>query len=161
MTTEDMPRIRLWEAVDTDLLRFDSEECQAPKCSLWGDHYGPHADIHPISGRVFDTWGDGQDSILGPRDVSDEVLKVVKEINRYRDEALDAISAAEQIQTEVQLRYSSLSREQDPILYDLLRSRGFWPSEGRLQESGTENDHDKAIREELIEIFGDYERDEW
>lgn len=159
MTTDEMPEIRRYEVVDTDLLRFDSEDCQAPKCSLWQCHSGPHAEIHPLSGRVFDTWGDGE-NYFSAENVSDDAMRVINRINTLRDEAIEAIEAADSYKYEVERKYPDLTFDQDPILYGMLHSRDLWPTEGHLTFSGTEDSSEQAIREELVEMFGNNEGDE-
>lgn len=146
-------RPQLWGTVNPDYVSSTKEgECAFTHCTLLPDHDGPHLDAHYISGRVFGIWNNNG-PVFGPDDVSDEAIGIVKEVNGLRNKALDAIEAAVHLHMKVSTEYADLTKGQDPILYDLIRSRDFWPSEQNLAFSGTEGSSEEAIREELTDMF--------
>lgn len=138
--------IRRYEVVDTDILRHDNP-CPARRCDLPKGHDTPHAEIHPYSGRVLDVWE------APVWTVSDAALKVAHQINRAREEIADAIQSAWLTKATLHSKYRTLTREEDPALYAILRDRDLWPDENDPDNSGFSSDEDDSLREEIVELY--------
>lgn len=142
------PELRRFEIVDPDMLLNVTEECGSRRCSLQEGHEGPHAEIAPLHGRIYDVWGQG-----GVQ-VSDEALRVARQINRARDEAISALDEIHFLRVRLHMEHKEIAKEDDPILRMLLDDYEYWPSSALdLDESGFEAEDDDELRSELLDIF--------
>lgn len=143
------PELRRYEKVDPDILLNVTESCRATNCSLQRGHAGPHADINPYTGMIYELWGMGGDTV-----VSKAALSVARQINEARDNAIEAIDEARRLQFHCRNQYLSVTKEQDPILRMLLDHFSYWPdSSYSLEDSGFEAVDDDDLMQELIEIY--------
>lgn len=144
----DPPELRRYEQIDPDILLKVTEQCVRSRCSLQNGHKGPHADISPYNGMIYEVWGsDGSQ-------VSAAALKVASQLNRVRDEALEALDEAHFLRVRLQQEYRAVTKEKDPILRMLLDNYDYWPSTScDLDESGFEESTEEGLRDELMRIF--------
>ena len=143
------PELCRYEKVDPDILLNVTESCRATNCSLQRGHEGPHADINPYTGMIYELWGTGHETV-----VSKTALSVAHQINEARDNAIEAIEEARRLQFDCRSRYASVTKEQDPVLRMLLDHFSYWPdSSFSLEESGFEAEDDDDLMQELIEIY--------
>ena len=141
------PELRRYEHIDPDMLLNVTEVCSRSRCSLQDGHEGPHAEISPFDGMVYDVWGtDGAQ-------VSEPALEVAMAINRARDEAIEALEKAHFIRLTFQRQYRDVTKEADPILRMLLDDFNYWPDGSyNLEDSGFEASGEE-LRDELMRVF--------
>ena len=141
------PELRRYEHIDPDMLLNVTENCSRSRCSLQDGHEGPHAEISPFDGMIYDVWGtDGAQ-------VSESALEVAMAINRARDEAIEALDKAHFIRLTFQRQYRDVTKEADPILRMLLDDFNYWPDGSyNLEGSGFEASGEE-LRDELMRIF--------
>ena len=152
--------VRLWGTVDPDLVAAPGKQtCRHSHCTLLPDHEGPHLDAHPASGRIFGIWFNNEDKFVSPDDVSNEVVKVVMELNRLRDDAVEAVEEVLGYKARVQAKYVGTTDEHMKAL--LMETSLFPHSEHDITYSGTEADSKPGIREELLDILGLNQEEEW
>lgn len=146
------PELLRFEHIDPDMLINVTEQCHRSRCSLQDEHEGPHAEIGPYHGMIYDVWG--SDGVQ----VSKEALQVAHAINEARNEAMQALDDAYFLQAHLQNKHKDVTKEDDPILRMILDEYEYWPTTSHsLDTSGFEADTDKGLREELLEIFEDEE----
>lgn len=148
---------RLWGEVDPQFVAGPFQEsCRFGPCTLHPEHEGPHLDAHHISGRIFGLWPNNG-TVIGPEDISDEAVKIVQEINRLRNEAMEAILEAGRFKEEMLLKYEGSTDEHVNALFNV----DIWPNdELSIAHSGTEAGDEAGIREEIIDILG-LGQEEW
>lgn len=142
------PELRRFEHTDPDMLLNVTESCSRSRCSLQDGHEGPHAEISPFNGMIYDVWGtDGAQ-------VSAAALKVAHQINEARNEAMQALDDAHFLQVKLLREYETVTKKQDPVLRMLLDEYHYWPNSSYdLESSGFEAETDKGLRDELMRIF--------
>ena len=141
------PELRRYEHIDPDMLLNVTEACSRSRCSLQDGHEGPHAEISPFDGMIYDVWGSEG------AQVSAAALKVAMAINRARDEAIAALDEAHSIRLTFQRQYKDVTKEADPILRMLLDEYDYWPDGSySLEDSGFEASGEE-LRDELMRVF--------
>lgn len=142
------PELRRYEHIDPDMLLNVTEVCSRSRCSLQGGHEGPHAEISPFTGMIYDVWG--ADRVQ----VSEAALRVAHQINEARNAAMKALDDADFLRVRLQHEYRTVTKEQDPALRMLLDEYDYWPiSSYNLESSGFEAETDEGLRDELMCIF--------
>ena len=144
----DPPELRRFEHTDPDMLLNVTETCSRTHCSLQDGHEGPHAEISPFNGMIYDVWGtDGAQ-------VSEAALRVARKINRVRNEAIAALDEAHMLRHELRQEYKGITKDKDPILRMLLDDYDYWPDRAYdLDESGFEAESDRGLRDEIMRIY--------
>ena len=142
------PELRRYEHIDPDMLLNVTENCSRSRCSLQDGHEGPHAEISPFTGMIYDVWGtDGAQ-------VSAAALKVAHQINEARNDAMKALDDAHFLRVRLQHEYQTVTKKQDPVLRMLLDEYHYWPTSSYdLESSGFEAETDEGLRDELMRVF--------